>query len=158
MLANSKNSINRKFAKALEQQLNAELIELVDYQVDFYCEDLEKDHFPEKIKSLVRKLHDHKTLIFVTPEHNGFVPAFAKNTIDWMTRDTQYGKNQFLKELDGIICCVTPAAKSGGKTVLELLTKFFSFSGLNVKGAVLVNGYHDGFDFQPFITDVQKLI
>lgn len=158
MLSNSQHSINRKFANELKHSLSCELIELKNYQVDFYSVDLEATNFPDKIKTLVRKIKEHSNLIFVTPEHNGFIPAFAKNIIDWMTRDEQYGRNQFLKGLNGVICCVTPATAGGGKTVLELLDKFLSFSGLNVKGTVLVNGYHENFDFKPFIEQVKKLI
>ena len=88
--SNSENSVNTKLVKyAASQVKNHEVsvIDLRDYSLPLYGIDLEKGKgIPENAHKLKMLIDDHDGFIISVPEHNRAVPAFFKNTIDWISR------------------------------------------------------------------------
>ena len=84
------DSTNRKLAEAI--QLNApEDLEIVIHEslgnIPFYNEDIDVEgQVPEAAAALRAAANEADTLLLVTPEHNGTVPAALKNAIDWLSR------------------------------------------------------------------------
>src|SRR5439155_6212380 len=84
------DSINQKLAEAI--QLNApEQVEVVIHEslgnVPFYNEDIDVEgRVPAAAAALRAAANEADTLLLVTPEHNGTVPAALKNAIDWLSR------------------------------------------------------------------------
>ena len=84
------DSHNKKLAEAIA--LNAP--ENVDVQIHgslgnipFYNEDIDVEgQVPEAAAALRAAANEADTLLLVTPEHNGTVPAALKNAIDWLSR------------------------------------------------------------------------
>ncbi|UUL76900.1 NAD(P)H-dependent oxidoreductase [Pseudarthrobacter sp. Fe7] len=83
-------STNQKLAEAI--QLNApEQVDVVIHEslgnIPFYNEDLDVEgQVPAAAAALRAAAEDADTLLLVTPEHNGTVPAALKNAIDWLSR------------------------------------------------------------------------
>ncbi|YCK82299.1 NAD(P)H-dependent oxidoreductase [Arthrobacter sp. D3-18] len=84
------DSHNKKLAEAI--QLNAP--ENVDVQIHgslgtipFYNEDIDVEgQVPAEAAALRAAAADADTILLVTPEHNGTMPASLKNAIDWLSR------------------------------------------------------------------------
>ena len=83
-------STNQKLAEAI--QLNApEQVEVLIHDslgnIPFYNEDIDVEgQVPAAAAALRAAANDADTLLLVTPEHNGTVPASLKNAIDWLSR------------------------------------------------------------------------
>ena len=84
------DSHNRKLAEAI--QLNApEDIEIVIHEslgnIPFYNEDIDVEgQVPAAAAALRAAANEADTILLVTPEYNGTVPAPLKNAIDWLSR------------------------------------------------------------------------
>lgn len=86
----SAGATNQKLAEAI--QLNApEQVEVLIHDslgnIPFYNEDIDVEgQVPAAAAALRAAANDADTLLLVTPEHNGTVPASLKNAIDWLSR------------------------------------------------------------------------
>ncbi|WP_427172910.1 NAD(P)H-dependent oxidoreductase [Arthrobacter sp. 92] len=84
------DSHNRKLAEAIQLNAPAE-VDVVIHEslgnVPFYNEDIDVEgQVPAAAAALRAAANDADTLLLVTPEHNGTVPASLKNAIDWLSR------------------------------------------------------------------------
>ena len=83
-------STNLQLAEAI--RLNApEQVEVIIHgslgNIPFYNEDIDVEgQVPAAAAALRAAANDADTLLLVTPEHNGTVPASLKNAIDWLSR------------------------------------------------------------------------
>ena len=83
-------STNQKLAEAI--QLNApDQVDVVIHEslgnIPFYNEDIDVEgQIPAAAAALRAAANEADTLLLVTPEHNGTVPASLKNAIDWLSR------------------------------------------------------------------------
>lgn len=83
-------STNQKLAEAIK--LNApEHVDVVIHDslgnIPFYNEDIDiEGQVPAAAAALRAAAGEADTLLLVTPEHNGTVPASLKNAIDWLSR------------------------------------------------------------------------
>ena len=83
-------STNQKLAEAI--QLNApEQVDVVIHEslgnIPFYNEDIDVEgQVPAAAAALRAAAEEADTVLLVTPEHNGTVPAALKNAIDWLSR------------------------------------------------------------------------
>ena len=88
--SNSSKSINKQlvdYASSLLDKANSNVIDLRDFDVPIYSEDLEKDFGTHpNIQKLVDLIDNVDALVVGTPEHNGSTSAFFKNILDWLSR------------------------------------------------------------------------
>jgi chromate reductase, NAD(P)H dehydrogenase (quinone) len=86
-----RNSFNRLLQHDMTERLQvrgAEVTELdlADYPLPIFNEDLEAEHMPEPAVAL-GKLFVAADIIFIaTPEYNGSMAPLIKNTLDWVSR------------------------------------------------------------------------
>ena len=98
----SKNSINRKLAKAIFK-LNDGKLELVEIPIGnlaLYNHDFDADYPPEA-REFKKAIESVDALMFVTPEYNRSIPGSLKNAIDWGSRP--YGQNSFALKPSAVI-------------------------------------------------------
>lgn len=88
-------SFNKKLVKiaaagANEVGADVTIIDLRDFKMPLYDEDLEKQ---EGLSSSVRKLKDlmlaHQGFLISSPEYNSSISGVLKNTIDWVSRQDE---------------------------------------------------------------------
>ena len=89
-----KESVNRKFAAALEKLaagrmefVYAELADLPHYNEDLW------ENVPDSVTKLKHLIEDADAVLIVTPEYNRTYPGVIKDAIDWATRP--WGKNSW---------------------------------------------------------------
>ncbi|MBS1494079.1 MAG: NAD(P)H-dependent oxidoreductase [Bacteroidetes bacterium] len=63
-----------------------EEIDLRDYPMPIYDEDIDKAGKPENVLILKEKIAEAKGILICTPEYNHSLPGGFKNVIDWLSR------------------------------------------------------------------------
>jgi chromate reductase, NAD(P)H dehydrogenase (quinone) len=98
----SKNSINRKLARALARLAppGLRLTEVPFADLPHYSYDYDAD-YPPAAQAFKTALAAVDAVLFVTPEYNRSIPGALKNAIDWASRP--YGKNSFARKPSGVI-------------------------------------------------------
>lgn len=88
--SNRKESINALLANFAASHIvghNIERINLTDYDLPLYNEDLERERgYSVDLKMLYNKIKEADALIISVNEHNGTISAFFKNVLDWLSR------------------------------------------------------------------------
>ena len=84
----SYNAILRRYVslKLREAGVSVEDIDLADYPMPIFNEDLEPDNVPEAAGLLAQKFARADIVVMISPEHNSGITALLKNTIDWVSR------------------------------------------------------------------------
>lgn len=126
---NSCHSINQQLLIYLTKQikqLSVELIPYTTFNLPIYSIDMEQFvGIPESIKCFAQQLRISDGLILSIPEHNGNVPAYFKNLIDWLSRTDR----QFLSHTK-VCLLVTSSQLEGGRQVLRIMSNcIHSFGG-----------------------------
>jgi chromate reductase, NAD(P)H dehydrogenase (quinone) len=106
-----KDSLNRKFAKALAAAAPPELsLEIVEIgRLPLYNQDDDAQPPAESV-AFKKKIADADAVLFVTPEYNRSVPGVLKNAIDIASRP--YGQSAWNGKPAGVVS-VSPGAIGG---------------------------------------------
>ena len=62
------------------------LLDMNDYPLPVFNEDLEKEGQPENARRLKELFIEHNGLLISSPEYNSSITPMLKNTIDWVSR------------------------------------------------------------------------
>ena len=84
----SYNEILRRYVslKLREAGVVVEDIDLADYPMPLFNEDLEPDNVPAAAGALAEKFGKADIVVMISPEYNSGITALLKNTIDWVSR------------------------------------------------------------------------
>ncbi|HKJ41119.1 MAG TPA: NAD(P)H-dependent oxidoreductase [Sunxiuqinia sp.] len=129
--SNHSKSINQLLIQNAVCQIKnteVEVVNLREFNVPIYGIDQENSTgIPRSIFILKEKLQSASGFIIASPEHNGSMPAFFKNIIDWLSRIDQ----NIFNNKPTILFSASPGA-NGGKTNLAHLAKLMPFWGAEV--------------------------
>ena len=122
-----KDSFNRKLlpiavAGAREAGVEVTVIELSDYELPLFNQDLEADHgAPEAAKKLKQLFLEHQGLLIASPEYNSSVTPLLKNTLDWVSRQApgEQSLAAFRGKAAGLISA-SPGALGGLRGLVHL--------------------------------------
>lgn len=86
-----RESFNKKYVKVAhgilgELKLDAELVDLADYPMPVYSQDIQDKEFPDAVVQLGKKVSECGALVISCPEYNGSISSPLKNTVDWISR------------------------------------------------------------------------
>lgn len=124
--SNSSRSINQKLAvytSSMIQDYSVKVIDLREFNIPIYSEDLERDGFPEGVVELHSVIRGRDGLIISVPEHNGNLPAFFKNILDWLSRLDR----PFLSGIKIFLMSTSPGSRGGQSSLQsaeEILRRF----------------------------------
>ncbi len=109
--SNSSKSINQNLITRIgEEKSIVDIIDLRKFNIPVFGIDVEEaSGIPEGIKDLVYQIKLYKKILISTPEHNGGLPAFFKNILDWISRY----ESKFLEEKEVIILSTSPGGRGG---------------------------------------------
>lgn len=155
--SNSKNSINRQVAKQIMKEVDGNLIELSNYNVDFYSDEKHASGIPEKILELQNEIDKYEKMVLVTPEHNGFLPSFVKNIFDWLSVNKSHNKGKYFDKKTLYIISASPGS-TGGETVRDLCSKLLTYSGATIKGTYGIKNYSLDKNIELDIKEISKLM
>jgi NAD(P)H-dependent FMN reductase len=106
--------------------------------VPLYSDTEEEKGIPAETNSLLEIIDDHNVLIIAVPQHNHSMPAFFKNTIDWMSRARS--DYRVFKNKDIILLSATPG--NGSNNIISNARIVLEALGANVIGAAILNEFH----------------
>ncbi len=127
---NSFNETLAKFAcmQAKQQQVDAHFIDLRQYDLPIFSQDIEAQSYPKAAQDLFQQFVACKGFFIASPEYNGYFSPLIKNTIDWLSRSIIKEQSAF-QDKTAIIAACSPGKLGGlrGLAPLRLL-----LSNLNV--------------------------
>ncbi|GAA6180038.1 NAD(P)H-dependent oxidoreductase [Shimia sp. NS0008-38b] len=143
--SNSKSSINKTlahFTATLIHHADVEVLDLNDYALPIYSEDIEKDiGQPEAAKRFFEKIGAADGVIVSFAEHNGTYSAAYKNLFDWASRiDQKVFQNK------PTLYLATSPGPGGAASVLAAAKGSARFFGVDLRAAVSVGSFYDVFD------------
>ncbi len=120
--SNSSKSINKQlvvYTTSILEGVEVETIDLRDYDAPIYNQDIEEnDGFPKTVQEFNSLLREYDGYIIASPEHNGGMPAFLKNIIDWQTRIG--GKEGFLGKKPVLLLSTSPGGYGGANNLKNI--------------------------------------
>lgn len=143
---------------ATEMGAKVTVINLRDYPIAFFDEDLEKNlGMPPKARDL-RKMMLNSDVIFIsTPEYNGSVTPVLKNALDWMSRDeegkpsrTAYQGKRFL------LLSASPGQEGGTRGLQNLKSIVEEVGGNVVVGTLAVPNVFNAFNSSGQLKDAAQ--
>jgi chromate reductase len=121
-----RDSFNRKVlpiavAGAREAGAEVTLIELSDYELPLFNQDLEASNPPPNQAKLKQLFLDHQGLLIASPEYNSSITPLLKNTLDWVSRPAAGEQNiaAFKGKAAGLISA-SPGALGGLRGLVHL--------------------------------------
>lgn len=73
-------------AKLREAGVAVTDLDLADYEMPIFNQDLEAEHTPDAAKQLADMFRSTDIVLIITPEYNGGVTPLIANTISWISR------------------------------------------------------------------------
>lgn len=109
------NSYNQKVAKqaqqiALELGYDAININLADYPLPLFNEDIENTETPASLNDLRRIFSSATSILIASPEYNGSFSAALKNTLDWLSRPDNSDSNVYQPPFNRFTVALTAAS------------------------------------------------
>ena len=149
-----KDSLNKKLAKAAAQkaeELGAQItyIDLADYPMPIYCEDLEAEQgLPENAKKLKALFAEHDGFLISSPEYNSTFSPLLKNTFDWMSRPSEKGEapHPATKGKTVALMAATPGALGGIRVMVPLRLWFSNIGSHVIPTQFCLGKAHESFD------------
>lgn len=139
--SNSTNSINQKLVETLAHMTQTKTVKVIDlknFQMPFYSDTEEARGIPTEANSLLEIIDDHDVLIIAVPQHNHSMPAFFKNTIDWMSRARS--DYRVFKGKNIILLSATPG--NGNTNIISNSQIVLEALGANVIGAAILSEFY----------------
>lgn len=157
-------SINKKLARAaadLAEKAGADVtyIDLKDYPMPLFCEDIEKEEgLPESAIKLKKMFIESDGYFIASPEYNSSITPLLKNTIDWLSRPHEENETLLIayKGKVAALGAATPGAL-GGIRALPHLRHILSNIGVHViSSQIAVSNGFDEFDDNGEIKDERQ--
>ena len=154
--SNSSTSINTQLlnlAGSFIKNNTVEEIDLRKFELPIYSADIENTGIPTNLTALLKEFDSVDAFVFALPEHNGYMTAFFKNTVDWLSR----GDSKFFKGKPVLLLSTSPG-KGGAKGGMEKTAHVFGYFNANVIGMYSLPSFYETFDSnEKTINDEDKL-
>lgn len=121
-----KSSFNKKLiavAARIAEAAGSEvtLIDLADYELPLFNQDLEADGVPENAARLKELFVSHDALLIAAPEYNSSITPLLKNTIDWVSRpDDTHGMLAGFQGKTAALLSASPGGYGGMRGLVHL--------------------------------------
>ncbi|OUS03701.1 FMN reductase [Gammaproteobacteria bacterium 42_54_T18] len=85
----NKNLVKIAAKGAEEQGAHVVYVDLADYPIPLFSEDLEAEGTPAAVNDLKHLFAKSQGILLASPEYNGSISGVLKNVIDWLSRPSQ---------------------------------------------------------------------
>ena len=147
------DSFNKKLiaeaaSMARQMQANVTLIDLKDYPIPFYDEDIEKrEGMPQKANQLRQMMVKSDVILIASPEYNGSLSGVLKNTIDWASRSEEGSPSRdAFKGKKFAIMSASPGGGGGSRGLVHLRSILENIGGTVIPEQVIVPNAYSAFD------------
>ena len=157
------DSFNKKLVKiaaieAREAGADVTVIDLRDFQMPLYDEDLERQ---EGLPSSARKLKDlmlaHQGLLVSSPEYNSSISGVLKNTIDWVSRQSEgeISLACFKDKVAGLMSA-SPGGLGGLRGLVHVRAILENIGVLVIPNQVAISKAHEAFNLDGTMKDQKQ--
>ena len=157
------DSFNKKLVKiaaigAREADADVTVIDLRDFQMPLYDEDLERQ---EGLPSSARKLKDlmlaHQGLLVSSPEYNSSISGVLKNTIDWVSRQSEgeISLACFKDKVAGLMSA-SPGGLGGLRGLVHVRAILENIGVLVIPNQVAISKSHEAFNLDGTMKDQKQ--
>lgn len=157
------DSFNKKLVKiaasgAREEGADVTIIDLRDFQMPTYDEDLERQ---EGLPTSARKLKDlmlaHQGLLVSSPEYNSSISGVLKNTIDWTSRqsDGEIPLACFKDKVAGLMSA-SPGGLGGLRGLVHVRAILENIGVLVIPNQVAISKAHEAFNLDDTMKDTKQ--
>ena len=154
--SNSSKSINQNLVTRIaEVKDSVEVIDLRKFNIPLFGMDLEElSGIPEGIKDLVYQIKLYKTILISTPEHNGAMPAFFKNILDWISRY----EVKFLEGIKVIIISTSPGGRGGLGALDALESQLNRYSGATIIHKQAIGSFAEKVEEKELLNEIKPIL
>ena len=157
------DSFNKKLiriaaAGAKEVGVDVTIIDLRDYPMPLYDEDLEKkDGLPSSAIKLKELLLSHHGFLISSPEYNSSISGVLKNTIDWTSRqgDDESPMSCFKDKVSGIMSA-SPGGLGGLRGLVHVRAILENMGVLVIPTQVAISKAHEAFNLDGILKDKKQ--
>lgn len=147
------DSVNKKLiveAANLAHRMGADVtvIDLRDYPIPFYDEDLEaREGMPLMARQLQKMMIQSDVILIASPEYNASLSSVLKNAIDWASRGEKGGgSREAFKGKKFAIMAASPGSSGGVRGLVHLRTILEDIGGNVLPLQVAVPNAYNVFD------------
>lgn len=133
-----RESFNRRLLRAAVEAaeasgLGVDHVELSDYPIPIFNQDLEAEHGQDPHATrLRRKLQACDGLLLASPEYNGSVTPLMKNVIDWLSRSEEGGAGVEVYDGKKALLIGASPGRSGARSSIDHLRAVLERIGVEV--------------------------
>lgn len=133
---------------ARQMGANVTVIDLKDYPIPLYDEDLEaREGMPPKAKQLRKLMIQSDVILIASPEYNASLSAVLKNAIDWASRSEEgRSSREAFKGKKFAIMAASPGSSGGARGLVHLRIVLEDIGGTVMPLQVVVPGAYNAFD------------
>lgn len=157
------DSFNKKLVKvasagAKEAGADVTIIDLRDYPMPLYDEDLEKkEGLPSSTRKLKELMLSHHGFLISSPEYNSSISSVLKNTIDWTSRqgDDESQMSCFKDKVSGIMSA-SPGGLGGLRGLVHVRAILENMGVLVLPTQVAISKAHEAFNLDGTMKDQKQ--
>lgn len=157
--AESYNQLLVRVAAAAATKAGAEvtLLNLKDYPLPLFDEDLEREGTPENATKLKQLFLDHDGLLIACPEYNSSITPLLKNTIDWVSRPVE-GEPRLAAYVGKVatLMSASPGGLGGLRGLVHVRSILSSIGVIVLSDQVAIPNAHEAFDDSGAMKDARK--
>jgi len=157
-----RDSWNRKLAAVAAEgarRAGAEvtLLELRDYPMPLFDEDVEREGIPEPARAFREQLLAHHGFLIACPEYNSSITPLLKNAIDWASREAP-GKPSLAayQNRTAALVSASPGQLGGLRGLVTVRSILGNIGVLVLPGQVAVPRAHEAFDEQGRLKEAKQ--
>lgn len=157
------DSFNKKLIKvaatgAKDAGADVTVIDLRDFQMPIYDGDLEiKDGLPSSARKLKELMLAHQGLLVSSPEYNSSISGVLKNTIDWVSRQSE-GESPlscFKDKVAGLMSA-SPGGLGGLRGLVHVRAILENIGVLVIPNQVAISKAHEAFNLDGTMKDEKQ--
>ena len=156
-------SFNKRLVKvaavgAKEAGADVTIIDLRDFQMPLYDEDLEKkDGLPSSTRKLKELMLSHHGFLISSPEYNSSISGVLKNTIDWTSRqgDDESPMSCFKDKVSGIMSA-SPGGLGGLRGLVHVRAILENMGVLVLPTQIAISKAHEAFNLDGTMKDQKQ--
>lgn len=157
------DSFNKKLVKiaasgARETGADVTIIDLRDFQMPLYDEDLERqDGLPSNARKLKELMLSHQGLLVASPEYNSSISGVLKNTIDWASRqsDGEIPLSCFKDKVAGLMSA-SPGGLGGLRGLVHVRAILENIGVIVIPNQVAISKAHEAFNLDGTMKDEKQ--
>ena len=157
------DSFNKKLVKiaaagAKEAGADVTIVDLRDFQMPLYDEDLEKQEgLPSNTRKLKELMSSHSGFLIASPEYNSSISGVLKNTIDWTSRqsDDESPVSCFKDKVAGLMSA-SPGGLGGLRGLVHVRAILENMGVLVIPEQIAISKAHEVFNSDGSMKDPKQ--